>query len=78
MPVGPNFWCKCLWVHMCQFVLAFVMEAGGEKKKYFENISLKMPSVFFYRALVLIPSYCWLTEGYTDSAAEVDVAVLAG
>lgn len=48
------------------------------KKKYFENISLKMPSVFFYRALVLIPSYCWLTEGYTDSAAEVDVAVLAG
>lgn len=68
-------WCFC--VYMCGFVLAIVMEAG--RKRYFKNISLKRPSVLLW-ALVgqLIPSYCWLTEGYMDTGAGVDVAVLAG
>lgn len=56
----------------CVFVLAFVM---GKKKTY---LSKGHQLFSFYRASVLIPSYCWLTERYMDTGADVDVAALAG
>lgn len=48
---------------------------SGEKKK---NEKIFKNGIFFHGASVLIPPYCWLTERYTDSTAEVDSAVLAG